>query len=302
MFNRIREILFSKNEPEKGENQETFQPTQIISPDPDEVTRIYESEYSIGLYTSLGKQRDQNQDAILAISTRIKSGNLDQFLGIYAVADGMGGHEDGDIASQVAIQSFANATFPEFTNPRKESNPIENIDWIEEIVRAGTMAAHKYVSEEVPGGGTTFTAAVIFGKNAVITHTGDSRAYFINRDGKLQLLTRDHSIVNRMMELGKITKKQAAFHPRRNVLYRALGQAEFNQPDIAIHPTTNTKYLLLCSDGLWGVLNEDLISEIIDASQTPQLACIKLVEESNKAGGPDNISTILIRFPVSENE
>jgi protein phosphatase len=302
LFNRIREIFITKIKPKKDEKQEKFHSPKIKNPKPTEGTKMYDSNYSVGLNTSLGKQRNQNQDAILAVSTTIKSGNLDQFVGLYAVADGMGGHKDGDLASQAAIQSFAKVTLPELTIPTEGSRSNKNTDWIEEILRAGTMAAHKYVSEEVPGGGTTLTAAVIIGKHAVITHTGDSRAYLINKNGKLQLLTRDHSVVNRMMELGKITKKQAADHPRRNVLYRALGQAEFNQPDISVHPTTNTKYLFLCSDGLWGVLNEDQISEIITASVTPQLACVNLVEESNKAGGPDNISTILIRFPDSKNE
>ena len=302
MINRIRKIFANKNKPVKDNYQETFFSQKIKNLDPAEIARMHDSNYSVGLSTSLGKQRNQNQDAILAVSTTIKSGNLNQFIGIYAVADGMGGHKDGDLASQVAIQSFAKVILPGFTTSGEAAKSDENTDWIEELVRSGTISAHKHVSEEVPGGGTTLTAAVIIGKNAVISHTGDSRAYFINGDGKLQLLTRDHSVVNRMMELGKITQKQAADHQRRNVLYRALGQAEFNQPDISVYAISNAKFLLLCSDGLWGVLKEEQISEIIAGSLTPQHACNELVEETNKSGGPDNISTILLRFPDSEIE
>jgi len=302
LFKGIRKILLSKSKAEKDSLPETLDSIKINDLNLAEFSKVYGSNYTVGWSTSLGKQRNQNQDAILAVSTIIKSGNLDQIIGIYAVADGMGGHKDGDLASQVAIQSFVNVAFPELTTPNQNTTFNEDADRIKEIIKAGTIAAHIQVSEKVPGGGTTFTAAIITGEHIFITHTGDSRAYIINGEGDLQLLTRDHSIVNRMMELGKITEKQAADHPRRNVLYRALGQAEFNQPDISVHSTSNTKNLLLCSDGLWGVLSEERISDIIKTSPTPQLACNKLVEETNKAGGPDNISTILVRFPDSKNE
>lgn len=302
MFKGIRKNFLSKSEAENDSLPETLHSIKINDQNLAEFSKVHGSNYTVGWSTSLGKQRNQNQDAILAASTTIKSGNLDQFIGIFAVADGMGGHKDGDLASQVAIQSFANVAIPELITPSQEITIKEDTDRIKEIIKAGTLAAHKHVSEKVPGGGTTFTSAIITGEHVFITHTGDSRAYFINGIGDLQLLTRDHSIVNRMMELGKITEKQAADHPRRNVLYRALGQAEFNQPDISVHSTSNTKNLLLCSDGLWGVLSEEQVSDIIKTSPTPQLACNKLVEETNKAGGPDNISIILVRFPDSENE
>ena len=302
MFTGIRKIFLSKNKAENDSLPETLHSIKRNDLNLAEFSKVHGSNYTVGWSTSLGKQRNQNQDAILAVSTTIKAGNLDQFIGIYAVADGMGGHNDGDLASQVAILSFANVAFPEFTTPSQDTTIKEEPDRIKEIIKAGTLAAHKQVSEKVPGGGTTFTAAIITGEHVFITHTGDSRAYFINGNGDLQLLTRDHSIVNRMMELGKITEKQAADHPRRNVLYRALGQAEFDQPDISVHSSFKAKNLLLCSDGLWGVLSEERISEIIKTSPTPQLACNKLVEETNKAGGPDNISTLLVRFPDSENE
>jgi serine/threonine protein phosphatase PrpC len=293
----LRKIFKPKRKEERDEFQKKLHATKFQNLNLAEFKRIQDSNYSAGWSTSLGKLRSQNQDAILAVSTTIKSGSLDRFIGIFAVADGMGGHRDGDLASQIAIQAFLSNTLPELTTHSEVQASRPDTDRVKEILQTGTLAAHRQVSEEVPGGGTTFTAAVIIGDQVVITHTGDSRAYFVNEKSELKLLTRDHSVVNRMIELGRITEKQAAEHPRRNVLYRALGQAEFNQPDISVHSISNSKYLLLCSDGLWGVLSENKISEIINSTLTPQLACLKMVEETNKAGGPDNISTILVRFP-----
>lgn len=113
----------------------------------------------------------------------------------------------------------------------------------------------------------------------------------------MEVLTRDHSLVQRLVELGQITDAEAAVHPQKNVLYRALGQGEPFSPDISTSPIPPNGYLLICSDGLWGVVPEEEITRIIFEAANPQEACSALVAAANEAGGPDNITAILVHLP-----
>jgi len=113
----------------------------------------------------------------------------------------------------------------------------------------------------------------------------------------MDVLTRDHSLVKRLVELGQITPEEAAIHPKRNVLYRALGQGEPFEPDVHSATAPNAGYLLICSDGLWGVVPETEMFRLITSAESPQQACQNLVIAANEAGGPDNITAILVRMP-----
>ena len=161
----------------------------------------------------------------------------------------------------------------------------------------GILDAHRIILKEVQGGGTTVSAALLRGEQMTIAHVGDSRAYTISADGGIQVLTRDHSLVRRLIELGQITEEEASDHPQRNVLYRALGQGEPFEPDVSTYPITPGGYLLICSDGLWGVVSDEVLASITLNAVDPQDACQQMVDAANKAGGPDNISVILVRFP-----
>jgi protein phosphatase len=233
----------------------------------------------------------------MAYTTNLVSNNSNQSIGVYAVADGMGGHKNGDLASKIAIQTVYIEFVKNNLDLMSGTDIVFRTSHIENILGSCTLSAHKRVSEEVPGGGTTLTIGVIFQDQVVIAHIGDSRAYFVDAKGDLKLLTRDHSIVSRMQELGKLTEEQAAAHPQRNVLYRALGQIEYTEPDLYSYSLLDSSNLLICSDGLWGIISEKQISTLITESQTPQIACTKLIEAANRAGGPDNISAIVVRFP-----
>jgi serine/threonine protein phosphatase PrpC len=136
---------------------------------------------------------------------------------------------------------------------------------------------------------------LVIGDQVTISQVGDSRAYFIFPDGRIQPMTQDHSLVRRLVELGQITEKEAATHPQRNVLYRAIGQNEPFRPDINTHMLPTMGYLLLCSDGLWGVVPDADIFRIVNKAKTPIDACNDLVEAANLAGGPDNISVIIVK-------
>lgn len=119
----------------------------------------------------------------------------------------------------------------------------------------------------------------------------------ISPNGKAEVLTRDHSLVARLIELGQLTTEEAATHPQRNVLYRALGQGEPFDPDISMLQAPRDGFLLLCSDGLWGVITQEELVKIVIDHPDPYIACQKLVEAANTAGGPDNISVILVHLP-----
>jgi protein phosphatase len=149
-----------------------------------------------------------------------------------------------------------------------------------------------------PGGGTTLTAAFVLGDQVTLAHVGDSRAYFIYLDGRIQPITRDHSLVRRLQELGQISDREAAEHPQRNVLYRALGQSEPFEPDINTYPFPNAGYLMLCTDGFWGVVPESDVFPIIQSSPNLSIACHRMIEAANANGGPDNISVILVQYPM----
>jgi serine/threonine protein phosphatase PrpC len=137
---------------------------------------------------------------------------------------------------------------------------------------------------------------LIMGQQMTIAHVGDSRAYSIQSDGRISLLTRDHSLVRRLEELGQITPEEAIIHPQRNVLLRALGQGDFLEPDIFTSPFPQPGYLLICSDGLWGVVSDAEIFNKVSNARNIQTACQDLVEAANAAGGPDNISAVLVQL------
>ena len=145
----------------------------------------------------------------------------------------------------------------------------------------------------------TVTAVVVMGNMAHIAHVGDSRAYLINKN-EVEQLTRDHSLVQRLIELGTITYEESLDHPQRNVLYRAIGQT----PDLEVDTMTRRlpagSYVLVCSDGLWGWVSTHEMQEIVNSTSDPQEACDKLVALANAHGGHDNITAVLFRMPGNQ--
>lgn len=253
-------------------------------------------QLNIGVAQSVGMERDHNEDALFTLTTNLASDEKAINSGLYIIADGMGGHDYGELASSLAVGKLAahviDALFlPTILYP---NNKIKFS--IQEIMQAGVMEAHEAIKQEAVGGGTTLTAALIIGDQVTIAHVGDSRAYSIDPAGNIVLLTHDHTLVKRLEEIGQISPEEASNHPQRNVLYRALGQGEPFEPDISSFQLCQGCQLMLCSDGLWGVVPESQISDIIRSSPEPQLVCQSLIDSANAAGGPDNISVIIIRI------
>lgn len=245
---------------------------------------------------SVGKQRELNEDSLLAMTTTMagNSGNLP--FGLYIVADGMGGHQFGEVASNAAIRSVAGHIIRKFHPYLFQIKPEPMEESFQEIMQAAVREAQRAIQKEAPGSGTTLTAALVVGQQITVAHVGDSRAYFIYPDARVEPITRDHSLVKRLEELGHITPEEAANYPHRNVLYRALGQGEILDPDIFTLAFPQPGYLMICSDGLWGVITEQDLTRAINEAPNLQRACQNLVNAANAAGGPDNISVILAQM------
>ncbi len=264
------------------------------APLPEETPRPLQLEVGLGL--SPGRQRHHNEDTLLAQTINLAAGEQDLLVGLYIVADGMGGHQHGELASAAAARAFAHRLYHHLFRTLLAPEPQMPETPLIELLHDAMAEANRTVLESVPGGGTTLTAALILGQHLIIAHVGDSRAYYFHPDGRWEVLTRDHSLVKRLEELGQLTPEEAAVHPQRNVLYRALGQAEPLEPEVTQRPLPTDGALLLCSDGLWGVVPEEEIRQIVFQAPTAAQACAQLTHQANEYGGPDNISVILVRF------
>jgi serine/threonine protein phosphatase PrpC len=251
----------------------------------------------VGVSQSVGIQRDHNEDALFSLTSNLASDDSNKYFGLFIVADGMGGHENGEIASRIAVGELSSFVINNIYLPLFSTSSNQTQLSIHELLRSGVVQAHQSIKREAMGGGTTLTAVMILGDQMISAHVGDSRLYSIDTDGINQLLTHDHSLVKRLEEIGQISSEQASTHPQRNVLYRALGQGDPVEPDIATFPCKPGNILILCSDGLWGVVPDKDMTEIILSIPEPQVACQTLIQKANAAGGPDNISVIIIRIP-----
>lgn len=251
----------------------------------------------VGWAQSIGKQRHHNEDALFTLTTNLAGDNHFTPMGLYIVADGMGGHKHGEIASEIAVRTIGKTVVDEILCSLLSPEPASPEDSIQDIMRQSVEEAHRMILEHAPDGGTTLTSLLILDDQMTIAHIGDSRAYALSLDGESQILTRDHTLVMRMLEVGQLTAEEAAVHPQRNVLYRALGQGDQITPDIRTLPLPESGHILLCSDGLWGVISEQDIVSTVSQSPNPQIACQHLVDSANESGGPDNITAILVQLP-----
>jgi serine/threonine protein phosphatase PrpC len=253
----------------------------------------------VGTALSTGIVRSHNEDSLFTLLGNLVGHEPYPNFGLFLVADGMGGHRAGEIASSISVRTTAHHLTESTILHLFDLEPDDSLPQLQELIRVALEDANQKVADKVPGGGTTLTAAILIKDMVVIGHVGDSRAYII-KNGTSKLITRDHSLVERLRELGQLTPEEAASHPQRNVLYRAIGQGANLEVDTFTHPVPDGGYLLLCSDGLWAEVPEQEIQRIVSIASHPQEACDELVRTANEAGGPDNITAVLVRFPSSE--
>lgn len=226
---------------------------------------------TFGSRTDIGCLRDHNEDSLVVTPP------------LFAVADGMGGHAAGEVASEIAVNVLA-----ERAPAHPDSEALGRA--VEEANRAVIRAAHEGRGRE--GMGTTMTAAMLEGERLIIAQVGDSRAYLLHQ-GKLQQLTRDHSLMADMIEAGQLTPEEARTHPQRSVITRALGSDAHLHPDIYEINVETGDRLLICSDGLSGMIFDDQIENTLRRVQDPQRCASQLVNEAIAAGGHDNVTVIV---------
>jgi serine/threonine protein phosphatase PrpC len=266
---------------------------QAGAPDDSHLATTYRShDLQVGLASDPGRVRDHNEDTSLALQFMwAQKGQPPLPVGLFILADGMGGHAQGEQASALAVRLAARHIVNQVYLPllNEEEGPAMRIP-INEVLEDSMRMAHQAVLRHLPRAGTTMTMALTLGDGAYIAHVGDSRAY-MGKHGSLQILTRDHSMAARLLEMGRASPQEAAM--QRNILYKALGQGAQVEPDILYHGFGTGRYLLLCCDGLWDKVSDEEMSAIIEASPTPGTACRNLVTRANENGGEDNITVIL---------
>jgi serine/threonine protein phosphatase PrpC len=252
-----------------------------------------EHDIQIGLASDPGRVRGHNEDASLVWQFILaQQGQPPLPTGLFVIADGMGGHAQGEQASALATRLAADHVIRQISLPLlSDDEGLAERAPIHETLTASMRVAHQAITRRFPEAGTTMTLALMLGDNVYIAHVGDSRAYLGER-GSLHLLTEDHSVAARLLEMGQATPEEAAL--QRNILYKALGQGAELEPDIQYGDLGRGQYLLLCCDGLWGKVPDEQIATIIEASPTPDIACQNLVTKANENGGEDNISVILV--------
>lgn len=237
--------------------------------------------------TDIGKRRTTNQDYVYASQEAV--GNLPN---LFIVADGMGGHKAGDLASRYTVE-----TFIQDVKNSSEENPISII---EAAIRTANLALMEKAGESVEyeGMGTTLVVATIVGTSIYIANVGDSRLYLVNHE--IQQITRDHSLVEEMISLGELDKKSARIHEKKNIITRAVGADEALIADFFEVEYGAGDIILMCSDGLSNMIEDNDIKNIVNEGTELSDIAHKLIEVANNNGGKDNIAIVLVEPECDE--
>jgi protein phosphatase len=254
--------------------------------------------------TDLGRTREHNEDCFLVADLTRHSASLQPAVrehevgergSLFVVADGMGGAAAGEIASDMATQAIYRHLERTWASDRETTEQRFALR-LKEAVEAANTELHAYAKThpEVRGMGTTTTAAGVLGEHAYLSQVGDSRAYLI-RGGVAHQLTKDQSLMQRLVEAGELTEEEAASSERRNIILQALGPDPRVKVDLTHQELRRGDVLVLCSDGLSGQVKKEEIAEVLSREPSLQAACERLIALANERGGPDNITVILVR-------
>ncbi len=259
-------------------------------------------EIDCGYRCESGAVRERNEDSCLTITTAYGGHFPLSAMGLYVVADGMGGEREGHVASNAATRAFAEFVLSGLYLPLLRRRPEPREEELLDLMERGVFAAHDAVVGPEPAGarsngGTTLTAALILGRRLHIAHVGDSRAYLLS-DDELRPLTEDHSLVRRLQETGRLSAEDARHFQYRNVLLQALGQDGALTADTFSLDLPARGKLLLCSDGLCGVLSARQMADILCDGGTAQTAADRLYAAAMNEGGHDNITAVVVDFSL----
>lgn len=254
---------------------------------------------NFGFKSDVGKKRLIDEDSIITLNFNSVSNSKETEIGIFIVADGMGGHNAGEIASSTGSKVVATDIINCLINDLSNNRDPNDVSFYKMLLEKSIINANSILfgdsikNKEHEGMGTTIVAALIIGKNLYLGNVGDSRAYLINKDEICQL-TKDHSFVQELLDDDKITTEQAINHPKRNVVTRIVGYYSNIEVDRFHYNIYSDDVILLCCDGLTDLVSGDQIKEIVMSTHDLQESCEKLVKSANDYGGKDNISVILI--------
>ncbi|MBN2007395.1 MAG: serine/threonine-protein phosphatase [Anaerolineae bacterium] len=253
--------------------------------------QLHSGTFALGWLTDVGRVRGHNEDALFVFMGEQNASDATLPFALLMLADGMGGHQAGEVASSLSLRVAAHHLISQVYAPLLSGSSGDLS--LHEIVSEAVSKANRLITQDVPGSGCTLTCGLILGQRIFIGHVGDSRAYLLRQGEPLKCLTKDHSLVSRLKEMGQLTEEEAAVHPQRNVLTRAIGQGDSLEVDVTTHKLQPGDRLLLCSDGLWTMMEESDITRTIEESASPAQACVRLVGAANAAGGNDNITVVL---------
>ncbi len=257
---------------------------------------------AVGYLTDPGIKRKHkpNEDSLFAMQGAGTYNSLPQEFGLFVVADGMGGHANGQNASRMAIQTIIDYILPKISeNKQMEGEAFAKL--LRDGVQCANEAVHHRNLEERADMGTTMTAALVFGPTAYIANVGDSRTYLYREPGGLTKITHDHSVVASLVEAGIIKPDDIYTHPKRNQIYRSLGEKPVVDVDSFIVSLKAGDKLLLCSDGLWDMVRDPEIQRLMSApTPDPSKTGQKLIQAALDGGGEDNVSVIVVSFSESE--
>jgi len=243
--------------------------------------------------TDIGRKRANNEDNLISVVP--EDGQLLQTKGaLFVVSDGMGGHAHGEIASELTVQNVKDYYYQDLQNdiPTALQEAIKQANV--PIYQANEAELARGISN--PGMGATCVAAVLHNQMLYAANVGDSRVYVLHA-GQLRQVTRDHSLVARLVESGEITPAEARTHEKRNMIYRSLGQSEV-EVDLFTEPVQEGDTLILCTDGLCGVIEDDDLRAIVE-QYNPTESVQHLIARANEEGGPDNVTAIVVRVSAA---
>jgi len=261
--------------------------------DPDRLRLVW------GYATDAGVTRDHNEDYVEVHLLEQAPGIA---LGLFQVADGLGGQDAGEVASKLCTQSVWQSLHSAIWMPTL-SDPDTELDDPGEALLAAVRAANQALFNEraarASDMSTTLTALLVVGNSVHVANVGDSRTYLWDQAG-LTRITRDHSFVQRLVDAGALSPDDVYTHPKRNLIYQSMGDQVELEPDLFRQSLAGDQRYLLCSDGLWEMVREEGIQEVLMSESDPQRACDRLVANANLAGGEDNISVIIVHVMLSD--
>jgi protein phosphatase len=247
----------------------------------------------VGKLTNVGMVRNLNEDSMFSVAMLRTVQSRPQSLGVFVVADGMGGHSAGEVASGAIVNYFSQRAPADLASTKALTGGMDWSEWLKDAVNGANKAVYDMRKQAGTDMGSTLVMAVMDGLKVFFAHVGDSRGYVLDRQG-IHRITPDHSLVERLIATGQIRREEARVHPQRNVIYRTIGDKSMVEVDVNMVTLEPGNKILLCSDGLWEMVEDDYIYKCVQESVSPMAACEKLIAAANAAGGDDNITVIIV--------